>query len=134
MVAGIFDMLLLLISICLKQHSHVTPFVAHAARSCRVPCSDLRPSFVVVVVQGGDEPARVEIEQQKFLSALPFLPPLTEKTLNTYYTIYGVFFMSVIVFGALLAPLLEVRIGVGGEQQQRGHTKNGCYCAVMTTE
>jgi hypothetical protein len=65
-------------------------------------------------VQGENEPARVEIEQQKYLSALPFLPPLTEKSLTTYYTIYGAFFGAVILFGALLAPLLEVRIGVGG--------------------
>jgi hypothetical protein len=62
-----------------------------------------------------NEPARVEIEQQKYLSALPFLPPLTEKSLTTYYTIYGAFFGAVILFGGLLAPLLEVRIGVGGE-------------------
>jgi hypothetical protein len=66
-------------------------------------------------VQGENEPARVEIEQQKYLSALPFLPPLTEKSLTTYYTIYGAFFGAVILFGGLLAPLLEVRIGVGGE-------------------
>jgi hypothetical protein len=65
-------------------------------------------------VQGENEPARVEIEQQKYLSALPFLPPLTENTLSTYYTIYGAFFGAVILFGALLAPLLEVRIGLGG--------------------
>lgn len=58
----------------------------------------------------------MEIEQQKYLSALPFLPPLTEKTLTTYYSIYAVFFGMVILFGGLLAPLLELRIGLGGKR------------------
>lgn len=58
----------------------------------------------------------MEIEQQKYLSALPFLPPITEKTLKTYYTFYAAFFGAVILFGGLLAPLLEVKIGLGGEQ------------------
>ena len=44
------------------------------------------------------------------------MPPLTDKTLNTYYTFYGLFFAAVISFGALLAPLLEVKIGLGGER------------------
>ena len=34
-----------------------------------------------------DEPAAVEVEQQKYISALPLLPPLSEKTLRTYYTV-----------------------------------------------
>ena len=57
----------------------------------------------------------MEIEQQKYLSALPFLPAITEKTLKTYYTFYAAFFGTVILFGGLLAPLLEVKIGLGGE-------------------
>jgi hypothetical protein len=64
--------------------------------------------------QGVDEPARIEIEQQKYLSALPFLPAISEKTLQTYYTFYAAFFGAVILFGGLLAPLLEVKIGLGG--------------------
>eukprot|EP00775_Hariotina_reticulata_P005731 gene5731-5971_t len=75
---------------------------------------ELRRLRIQQRLKGDNEPARVEIEQQKYLSALPFLPPLTEKTLNTYYTIYAVFFGAVIVFGGLLAPLLELRLGIGG--------------------
>eukprot|EP00879_Flechtneria_rotunda_P014214 GHRR01014851.1.p1 GENE.GHRR01014851.1~~GHRR01014851.1.p1 ORF type:complete len:221 (+),score=64.06 GHRR01014851.1:214-876(+) len=75
---------------------------------------ELRRLRIQQRLKGVNEPARVEIEQQKYLSALPFLPPLTEKTLNTYYTIYFAFFGAVIIFGGLLAPLLEVRIGLGG--------------------
>jgi hypothetical protein len=54
-------------------------------------------------------PCQQEIEEEQYVSALPFLPPLTETTLNTYYTVYAAFFVAVIVFGALLAPLAEVR-------------------------
>jgi hypothetical protein len=53
-------------------------------------------------------------EPEQYLSALPFLPPLTDKTLNTYYTFYAAFVAAMICFGALLAPLLEVKIGLGG--------------------
>jgi hypothetical protein len=70
--------------------------------------------LLLLLLQGGDEPQQVVEEQQQFLSALPFLPPLTEKNLNTYYTFYFGFFAAVIVFGGLLAPLLEVKMGVGG--------------------
>jgi hypothetical protein len=71
-------------------------------------------AFCVLRSQGGDEPPQVEEEQQQFFSALPFLPPLTEKTLSAYYTFYFGFFAAVIVFGGLLAPLLEVKMGIGG--------------------
>jgi hypothetical protein len=40
--------------------------------------------------QGGDAPVLSEAEEPaQYLSALPFLPPLTDKTLNTYYTFYA---------------------------------------------
>lgn len=42
-------------------------------------------------VQGGEVPPAQELAEEKFLSALPFLPPLTEKTLNNYYTFYACF-------------------------------------------
>jgi hypothetical protein len=74
----------------------------------------LLPCHPCVPMQGVDEPARIEIEQQKYLSALPFLPAISEKTLQTYYTFYAAFFGAVILFGGLLAPLLEVKIGLGG--------------------
>jgi hypothetical protein len=50
-----------------------------------------------------------ELAEQQYISALPFLPPLTDKTLSTYYTTYAGFFALIILFGGLLAPILEVR-------------------------
>lgn len=75
---------------------------------------ELRRLRIQQRLKGDNEPARVEVEQQKYLSALPFLPAISEKTLKTYYTFYAAFFGAVIMFGGLLAPLLEVRIGLGG--------------------
>lgn len=75
---------------------------------------ELRRLRIQQRLKGDNEPARVEIEQQKYLSALPFLPAISEQTLNTYYTFYAAFFGAVILFGGLLAPLLEVKIGLGG--------------------
>lgn len=81
---------------------------------------------LAAVTQGGDASPELEVEEkEQYLSALPFLPPLTDKTLNTYYTVYGFFFLGVIVFGALLAPLLELRMGVGGEWARAGHVYVG---------
>jgi hypothetical protein len=53
-------------------------------------------------------------EQEKFISALPFLPPLDEKTLNQYYYVYFGLVAIAIVFGGIVAPILEVKLGVGG--------------------
>lgn len=53
-------------------------------------------------------------EQEKFISALPFFPPLDEKTLNQYYYAYFGLVMLAIVFGGIVAPILEVKLGLGG--------------------
>lgn len=65
-------------------------------------------------LRGGDVPRDQEVAEETFSSALPFLPPLTAKNLNAYYTFYGTFVMGLIVFGGLLAPILEVKLGIGG--------------------
>jgi hypothetical protein len=65
-------------------------------------------------LKGGAVTKEAEIASLKYISALPFLPELTDKTLNTYFSFYAFFVGAVIVFGALLAPILEVRLGIGG--------------------
>lgn len=63
----------------------------------------------------GDGPSKEqELQQEQFMSALPFLPPLSEKTLGKYYTFYAAFCFGIIAFGALVAPILEFKMGVGG--------------------
>ena len=51
---------------------------------------------------------------QKVESAIPLLPPVNEENLNVYIGLYGAFVGAVILFGGILAPLLEVRLGLGG--------------------
>jgi hypothetical protein len=88
--------------------------LARSQRPARAPHTQKRR-------QGGDSgPVFEDQAPEQYLSALPFLPPLTDKTLNTYYTFYGLFVAAVISFGALLAPLLEVKIGIGGAGRARG--------------
>ncbi|KAG2447706.1 hypothetical protein HYH02_007166 [Chlamydomonas schloesseri] len=65
-------------------------------------------------LKGGDASKEQEQEQEKYVSALPLMPPLSQKTLNTYYTAYAGLVGGIIAFGALVAPILEVRLGLGG--------------------
>lgn len=73
-----------------------------------------RSAWPCLRCQGAEVSAEQELEQETYLSALPFLPPLSEKTLNTYYAAYGFFFAGIIAFGGLVAPILEVKLGLGG--------------------
>lgn len=54
------------------------------------------------------------MENEKYLSAVPFLPPLTEKTLKDYSAFYVAFCVFVVAFGGVLSPILKVRLGLGG--------------------
>jgi hypothetical protein len=65
--------------------------------------------------KGGETTKEQELLQEQFVSALPFLPPLSEKTLGNYYSFYAAFCCGIIAFGALVAPILEFKMGVGGE-------------------
>ena len=61
-----------------------------------------------------------ELAQEKFNSVLPFLPPLEEKTLSQYYWIYVGLVAAIITFGGLASPILEVKLGLGGESPPLG--------------
>ena len=47
-------------------------------------------------------------------SVVPFLPPLTDATIKDYWTFYLGAVAAIITFGALLAPALELHLGMGG--------------------
>ncbi|KAG2492366.1 hypothetical protein HYH03_009314 [Edaphochlamys debaryana] len=65
-------------------------------------------------LKGGQTSKEQELEKESYVSALPFLPPLSLKTLNSYYAFYGACVAGIIGFGALVAPMLEVKLGLGG--------------------
>ncbi|XP_050384974.1 protein ORANGE-GREEN, chloroplastic [Argentina anserina] len=55
-----------------------------------------------------------ENELPNFPSFIPFLPPLTSANLKQYYAVCFSLITGIILFGGLLAPALELRLGIGG--------------------
>ncbi|CAN6273691.1 unnamed protein product [Urochloa humidicola] len=58
-----------------------------------------------------EEPDR---ELPDFPSFIPFLPPLSAANLKVYYATCFTLIAGIIVFGGFLAPILELRLGLGG--------------------
>ncbi|CAL9124436.1 unnamed protein product [Musa textilis] len=57
---------------------------------------------------------RQENELPDFPSFIPFLPPLTPSNLKMYYATCFSLIGGIIIFGGLLAPTLELKLGLGG--------------------
>ncbi|XVE56454.1 hypothetical protein DITRI_Ditri04bG0011100 [Diplodiscus trichospermus] len=55
-----------------------------------------------------------ENELPNFPSFIPFLPPLTSANLKVYYATCYSLIAGIILFGGLLAPTLELKLGLGG--------------------
>ncbi|XP_074559198.1 protein ORANGE, chloroplastic-like [Curcuma longa] len=55
-----------------------------------------------------------ENELPDFPSFIPFLPPLTPANLKLYYATCFTLIGGIIIFGGLLAPTLELKLGLGG--------------------
>ncbi|PIN17108.1 hypothetical protein CDL12_10234 [Handroanthus impetiginosus] len=53
-------------------------------------------------------------EMPEIPSSIPFLPHVTPKTLKQLYLMSFSLISGVIVFGGLIAPVLEVKVGIGG--------------------
>ncbi|XP_071706454.1 protein ORANGE, chloroplastic-like [Rutidosis leptorrhynchoides] len=58
-----------------------------------------------------DEP---DSELPNFPSFIPFLPPLSSTNLKQYYATCFSLISGIIIFGGLLAPALELKLGIGG--------------------
>ncbi|KAL0337031.1 UNVERIFIED_CONTAM: protein ORANGE-LIKE, chloroplastic [Sesamum calycinum] len=61
-----------------------------------------------------DESCVVEDEMPDIPSSIPFLPHVTPKTLKQLYLTSFSFISGIIVFGGLVAPILELKLGLGG--------------------
>ncbi len=59
-------------------------------------------------------PSTPHPQQEEYPSSIPFFPPITEKTIKLYTRLYAVTVAGIIAFGGLVAPVLEVKLGVGG--------------------
>lgn len=55
-----------------------------------------------------------ENEMPDMPSTIPFIPKMTPKTLKQLYLTSFSFVSGIIVFGGLLAPILELKLGLGG--------------------
>ncbi|XP_044480406.1 protein ORANGE, chloroplastic-like isoform X1 [Mangifera indica] len=55
-----------------------------------------------------------EHELPNFPSFIPFLPPLSSANLKVYYATCFSLIAGIIIFGGLLAPTLELKLGIGG--------------------
>ncbi|XP_009771548.1 protein ORANGE, chloroplastic isoform X1 [Nicotiana tabacum] len=55
-----------------------------------------------------------ENELPNFPSFIPFLPPLTSANLKQYYATCFSLIAGIMLFGGLLAPTLELKLGLGG--------------------
>lgn len=55
-----------------------------------------------------------ENEMPDIPSSIPFLPLLTTTTLKQFYATCFLFIAGIIIFGGLLAPSLELKLGLGG--------------------
>ncbi|KAI4318819.1 hypothetical protein MLD38_032484 [Melastoma candidum] len=51
-------------------------------------------------------------------SSIPFLPSVTEKTLRQLYLTSMSFMAGIILFGGLVAPTLELKLGLGGSSYE----------------
>ncbi|KAL3536085.1 hypothetical protein ACH5RR_004546 [Cinchona calisaya] len=61
-----------------------------------------------------DEIGEQENEMPDIPSSIPFLPHVTPKSLKQLYLTSFSFVSGIIVFGGLLAPILELKLGLGG--------------------
>lgn len=55
-----------------------------------------------------------EEEMPEYPSSIPFLPPITSDTLRQYYVMFGFLVAALIAFGGLVAPILKLKLGIGG--------------------
>ncbi|KAK3236911.1 hypothetical protein CYMTET_52976 [Cymbomonas tetramitiformis] len=59
--------------------------------------------------------AEEAVYKEEYDSALPLLPPLSDETIKEYYVAYAVSTSMIILFGGIIAPILEVKLGLGGQ-------------------
>ena len=51
---------------------------------------------------------------REYPSVVPGFPRITENTFNDYYIYWGACVAAMLLFGGLIAPLAEVKLGIGG--------------------
>eukprot|EP00887_Chlorella_sp_A99_P000191 scaffold13.g191.t1 len=75
---------------------------------------EVRRLRIQLRLRGGSEAAEVAPADEAYPSSIPFFPPLTDKTIQLYLNVYALLVACIIAFGGIVAPMLEVRMGLGG--------------------
>ncbi|CAN1277437.1 Protein ORANGE-LIKE, chloroplastic [Linum perenne] len=65
-------------------------------------------------IDGAGEDEEISDEMPEIPSSIPFLPYVTPRTLKQLYLTSFSFVSGIIMFGGLIAPTLEVKLGIGG--------------------
>ena len=67
------------------------------------------PSYTIPNENGAEENYN-----ETYPSTIPFFPPINEQTIQLYINFYLAAVAAIVLFGGLIAPVLEVRLGIGG--------------------
>lgn len=65
-------------------------------------------------LQGGGDAGLDDVAEEPFPSAIPFFPAVSDATVAAYGRLYAALVAAVILFGGLISPVLEVKLGLGG--------------------
>lgn len=69
----------------------------------------------VIPQQGGERSKEAELAEEQYRAAVPLLPARTDASMREYWQFYLMSVSIIILFGALVAPTLEVKMGLGGK-------------------
>ena len=97
----------------LKSGGFTPPGVAAAASSNGEGGGSGTGNAAIAAAAGGTN-ASDELANERFPSAIPFFPAVSGLTVKAYGQIYAALVTAIILFGGLAAPVLEVKLGIGG--------------------
>lgn len=81
------------------------------------------------LAQSGDSELKAEeLLDEEYPSSIPFFPPVNEKTIQSYINLYAVTVAAIILFGGLVAPTLELHMGLGGAWHAGRRVGGGGVC------
>ena len=69
---------------------------------------------VSAYLQGGERTKQEELAEEQYQAVVPLLPARTDASMKEYWRFYLTSVSAIIIFGGLLAPVLEVKMGLGG--------------------
>jgi len=66
------------------------------------------------LLQGGGKSKEAELASEPYRAAVPLLPARTDASMKEYWRFYLTSVSVIILFGGLLSPVLEFKMGLGG--------------------